>query len=30
MIKEATLLFDGPMNAPTFLPYIVNQLVPSL
>lgn len=30
VIKEATFLYDGPMNAPTFLDYVENRLVPAL
>jgi transposase len=30
VIREATALFDGPMNAPTFLGYVQEMLAPSL
>lgn len=30
VIREATALFDGPMNAPTFVGYVEEMLAPSL
>ena len=30
VIEGATFLFDGPMNAPTFLQYVENHLAPAL